>query len=484
MAQPDWLKIDDISRLWNEETGLDASSLQTDLESWFAEFTRESSIARQLLPDAPFDTIVANRLLGMLGARYLERRTFELYCEERGHPKPRFWSVGPDAERAPADLAGARSRHQANEATARAESRGRARPAQLEAARQRRAASGAQDLANRRSSSATQTSRRRGTGRRRAVLAAGMAVLLVALLAWGTETLLRRAGNEPIPQASETALAPSDPAPAGGSGHTLELGSGQAVATEDKAAETEDEAARLREENALLMDQLAKARAAVESLREARQQADLTGETTPQDPGPAATASSGQLAVLEAELVSARRQIADLKQVLEEAARQRETTVVQPPEAPRTFARTDPASAGDQADPERVESIDYGAEIAEVLTGAELPSDPVTTQTVALFDVVSADDLLFQPGHYADRQVVVTGSVVWLLRRYWLRSDSGQESMMIDVDGLQPNKRSDLEDAVVNIETLAQVRARITGTIEKRGSGSYRLAASELMLLE
>ena len=131
-----------------------------------------------------------------------------------------------------------------------------------------------------------------------------------------------------------------------------------------------------------------------------------------------------------------------------------------------------------------MEGTDYGAEIAEVLTGAELPSDPGPARTVASFDVVPAEDLLLQPDHYADRQVVVTGSVVWLLRRYWLRSDNGQESIMIDVDGLQPNARSDLEDAVVNIETLARVRARITGTVEPRGSDGYRLAASEVVLLE
>ena len=145
-------------------------------------------------------------------------------------------------------------------------------------------------------------------------------------------------------------------------------------------------------------------------------------------------------------------------------------------------APSDPVSAADQGDPERADGTAYGAQIAEVLTGAELASEPTKTQTVALFDVVSSDDLLLDPDHYLGRQVVVTGSVMWLLRRYWLRSDSGRESMVIDVDGLKPDDRYELENAVVNLETLAQVRARITGTIEQRGSDSYRLAASELMM--
>ena len=446
MVQADWLKIDEICRLWGQETGRDPLVLQEDLENWFAEFTKESTIAAQLSPDAPFDTIVANRLMGMLGARYLERRTFERYCEERCLSKPRFWLAAPDAGPGPATLAGAR--------------RGR------------------------RAEPPARAPRRRGSGRGRAALAAGLAVVLVALLAWGTESVLRRAGDEPIPQASGTAEAPPEPASAG-AGHVIQLGDGQETdpdSGERATADAQAEAERLRADNAQLMDQLAQARASVESLRAARQQVGETSEAAARDRELAGAASLARLAALEAELVAARRQIEDLNQALEEAGRRPETTVEQPPEAPRTFARTDPA--GGQVDEGRAEGSGYGAEIAEVLTGVELPSDPGPTRTVASFDVVPADDLLLHPDQFADRQVVVTGSVVWLLRRYWLRSDSGQESILIDIDGLQPNVRSDLEDAVANIETLARVRARITARVEARGSDSYRLAASEVVLLE
>ena len=99
MTTPDWLSIQEISRLWGEETGHDTSSLQEDLEKWFAEFVKEPPTSRQLVPGVNFDTIIANRLLGMLGARYLERRTFKAYCEERGHSKPRFWFADGEAER-------------------------------------------------------------------------------------------------------------------------------------------------------------------------------------------------------------------------------------------------------------------------------------------------------------------------------------------------------------------------------------------------
>ncbi len=94
MAIPDWLSIQEISRLWGEETGHDPSAFQRDLREWFAEFVKEPPTSRQLVPGVNFDTIIANRLLGMLGAHHLERRTFEAYCEERGHSQPRFWFAG------------------------------------------------------------------------------------------------------------------------------------------------------------------------------------------------------------------------------------------------------------------------------------------------------------------------------------------------------------------------------------------------------
>jgi hypothetical protein len=121
--------------------------------------------------------------------------------------------------------------------------------------------------------------------------------------------------------------------------------------------------------------------------------------------------------------------------------------------------------------------------IEEILISAEVLSGPVVSKLAAL-DKVSPGDLLFTPDHYVGHQVMVTGSVIWLLRRYWLQSDSGQLRMLIDVERLQSDDRNKLKNAVVQIEFLAQVRARITGTIERQGSENYRLAAVELVFVE
>ena len=120
----------------------------------------------------------------------------------------------------------------------------------------------------------------------------------------------------------------------------------------------------------------------------------------------------------------------------------------------------------------------------KILTAAEMSSNPVTSEMAALRDTVSPDDLLLEPGHHVGREVVVTGSVVWLLRRYWLQLDSGHMSILINVEDLQLDDRNKLKDAVVQIEFLARVRARITGTIERQGSEDYHLAATELVLVK
>jgi hypothetical protein len=89
MAKPDWLSIEEITRLWGEETGLDAAAFREDLEAWFAEFVKQPPASQPLIRGGTADS--TNRLMGLLGARYLERSIFQAYCEERGHPKPRFW---------------------------------------------------------------------------------------------------------------------------------------------------------------------------------------------------------------------------------------------------------------------------------------------------------------------------------------------------------------------------------------------------------
>ena len=78
MAKPDWLSIEEITRLWAEETGHDAAAFRQDLEAWFAEFVKQSPKPESQPNLDQADS--TNRLIGMLGARYLERSTFETSC--------------------------------------------------------------------------------------------------------------------------------------------------------------------------------------------------------------------------------------------------------------------------------------------------------------------------------------------------------------------------------------------------------------------
>lgn len=131
----------------------------------------------------------------------------------------------------------------------------------------------------------------------------------------------------------------------------------------------------------------------------------------------------------------------------------------------------------------KAEDVMAAPKIEEILTTAEVLSGPVISKLSDL-DKVSPDDLLLAPGHHIGREVVVTGSVMWLLRRYWLQSDSGGLRMVIDVAGLRWDDRNRLKNAVAQIDSLVEARARIRGTIEQRGSEDYRLAATQLVFVE
>ena len=106
------------------------------------------------------------------------------------------------------------------------------------------------------------------------------------------------------------------------------------------------------------------------------------------------------------------------------------------------------------------------------------------SQTETVRDTVLSEVLLLAPNSHLGREVVVTGSVVWLQWRYRLQSDRGQASMVIDVKGLGTDDQENLRKAVDGAGPLGRVRARIMGTIERHGLASYRLAASDLVLTE
>jgi hypothetical protein len=352
---------------------------------------------------------------------------------------------------------------------------------------------------------------------------AGLAVPLVALLIWGTVLMIQFAAKGPLPPSAETADTMAGPGSADGglppvqpetaalslvpATGKLDLGGAVPLADEQDITAAQREIDRLSAVVevsdamvARLRDELAIARQAVETARQTTSaEANAEGETQQRELTLAVTASSGRVATLQKELKAAQQQIADLSRAAEaaedEAVRLREELAARPQEAAATQPPTDPGATApsdqnpvaDQKDPDQTqdaENIEAAPEIEEILTAAEISPDPVTSETDALRDTVSPDDLLLEPGHHVGREVVVTGSVMWLLRRYWLQSGSGHMRMLIDVEGLQLDDRNKLKNAVVQIEFLAQARAHITGTIERQGSENYHIAATELVLVE
>ena len=708
MAKPDWLSIEEISRLWGEETGLDASAFKKDLEEWFAEFVKQSPASQSLITGKSTDT--TNRLMGMLGARHLERPTFEAYCEERGHPKPRFWFDGrlegarrdepsqsepaeappqatppppgenrshvsqasdPELEAFRTQIAGMSERVKApsfevpsfskpsaagqndlasdrepwgppteqnqQELIERAEAASavaRQLETQLEAAEQRiadlgeAAASRAapphasttslpperQVSANYRGPSDTGRLLRQATRqkrRRRAVLAVGFAVpavAVVALLYWGAGTTMQPTGNEESPTTAETAALSSEPAT-----EQLDLGGDSPPASAQELVAAQRQIAHLTAAlqasdtvAARLRDELAIARQAVETLRQAgsadaeaklaglgtrlesalgaaagadtraaRARAEAThlrtalqqakeNDVKRQDLTLTATVSSVRLAALQRELDSARQQIAELgrakdaadvdaaglraslqqaeehaeaiRQELtlevtassarlatqqkelraaqmriedlskaaegaeEEAVKLREELAARQQEAAATGSSSAPGVES-QAPEQKQRAVQGTAEpdVEEMLSAMKNPPEPgsggfeqvatlasaeVALQTGAESNTVSPNDLLLEPERHLDQEVVVTGSVVWLLWRYRLQSDSGSDSMVIDVEGLRSANQEALEEAIDRVGVLGQVHARIRGTILRQGEESYRLAASELVLVE
>ena len=96
----------------------------------------------------------------------------------------------------------------------------------------------------------------------------------------------------------------------------------------------------------------------------------------------------------------------------------------------------------------------------------------------------TVDDLVLEPHAYQGRQVTVTGSVIQLFSRYRLRSETAPNTIVLDVDGLPPADRTELEAAFEESGPLGGVRARIMGRVERGDAASFHLAASALELPE
>ena len=97
--------------------------------------------------------------------------------------------------------------------------------------------------------------------------------------------------------------------------------------------------------------------------------------------------------------------------------------------------------------------------------------------------IEDANDLIFKPDDYQDRQVTVAGSVVHFLGLYRLKSETGQNSIVIGVNGLSQSDRARLDTAIDKAGFLGQVKARIKGRIERQKLVTFQLAATELTLI-
>ena len=202
------------------------------------------------------------------------------------------------------------------------------------------------------------------------------------------------------------------------------------------------------------------------------------------------TASSAQLATLRKDLRSAELRIAELSEELA-AGRQAESATGSPSTEPVEAETSAPSeeAADRAAAPEIAASSSAGTNSSDPANGsfeqvAALAPNQAALLTDAIADTVSPDDLLLAPGRHLGQEVVVTGSVVWLLWRYRLQSNNGSDSMVVDVDGLQPATQQELEKAIDRVGILGEVQARIRGTVVRKDEESYRLAASELVLAE
>ncbi len=85
---PEWLSLQDIVRAWSEETGESAEALEGNFREWFKEFLVRNAYAEAGTGGDAGDAGIPAE---MLEGRQIWRETFETFCEERGHAKPRFW---------------------------------------------------------------------------------------------------------------------------------------------------------------------------------------------------------------------------------------------------------------------------------------------------------------------------------------------------------------------------------------------------------
>jgi uncharacterized membrane protein YgcG len=119
----------------------------------------------------------------------------------------------------------------------------------------------------------------------------------------------------------------------------------------------------------------------------------------------------------------------------------------------------------------------------ELAEEVETAIDPLAFAVQKNF-IEDTDDLVFNPHNYQGRQLVVIGSVVQFFWEYRLKSETGQNQIVIDVVGLNLADRAKLDAAIKRAGFFGRVRARIHGRIERQTPVTFEFAATELVLIE
>ncbi len=512
MSNQDWLSLTEIARLWSDETGESAELLERDLEAWFSEFVaREPS---QQFGSSGRNGDTTNLLMGTLGGQHLQHETFAVYCEERGHAKPRFWFAGSaeDGEPAPPlpsdspSVATIQALHgyapeakpaQRQFEEAWSEPGGyQFEPAQPAPEIGFEAPCPAADRPAPSESAATPEP----AGITEARLAPAPVWQAVGeippdpiarLLTW--VRALPPAGGG-LPGRKATRLA-------GGlvlslslltAGFVLgQVGTGRSETGPVVGEQDEFPTALVSS----LRSELATARQTISSLKEeaALETAGSEAETASQELVLAAQTASAHAALLDRDLDAAQHRIADLEAKAgaagaEAAILAKQLAVVRKVHAQvlekfRVEAEERPTNAGMQLTPAPSGTANVtNAPISP--RDAEGQVNEAWPEPNAAAESIDVDSLVTNPSRYDTRRVVVTGSLLRLLQKYRLQSKSGVRTLVVDVARINRAQHDMLQNAIASAGLIGSVRAQISGKVERGSAKAFRLVASDLILVE
>lgn len=513
MPNKDWLSLKETARLWSDETGESAERIERDLNAWFSEFVaREPS--RE--PGSPgTDEKSTDLLMDILGGRHLRYETLEIYCDEKGLAKPNFWTAGGAEYEEPDSLPFSNSptideiqalhgygpkaglaQHQNEEPRAQWEG-DHHQPAEPAPESVHEASWPAANrptpcdpVATHESGSTTTAwpdpnpvwyladERLRKTYERhlawvRAFLPLGRrltgrkATWLAGSLALGLSVLamvfvLEQGGSGPAETGLDVAGRDQSLTALVNSLRNELVRARSQIATLETALETaEAEVSRLT--GSLLTSQ--------RSMGETLAAAQLKAE-----------ASAAQAASFRAELAVAQKQIASLN------ARAAASAKAMSFEAALEQARQRIADLEREVQTAKADADILAVELTEIRqrdqTVRQNKNAPAQPDANAAAESIDVDSLVTNPSRYDGHQVVVTGSLLRLLKRYRLQSQSGWKTLIVDVTEIHRAQHDKLKESIAKAGPIGLVRAQINGKVERGSAETFRLVASEVTLIE